>query len=128
LGIHPDGYVVGVTLVRRDIPALPDLVFATAAEASRLAEWLPEPYEVVGQNDDLLILRSNGTLFQVRVTADLEQLTLRWEALAHDCTGTLRVDPLGAGNSVAQLDTDRADPERLLEALAKEVERAFPRP
>ncbi|NUT97899.1 MAG: hypothetical protein HOY78_38390, partial [Saccharothrix sp.] len=42
--------------------------------------------------------------------------------------GSLTVSPLGAGRSVAELEVEPEDPEfaeRLLDALAKEVEVAF---
>ncbi|WP_433262329.1 hypothetical protein ACQPZF_29155 [Actinosynnema sp. CS-041913] len=115
--------------MRRDIPALPDLVFATAAEPQRLADWLPPPLELVGLNDDILILRQDSRLTQIRLTADLDHLILSWTALAdRECAGALRVSPLGAGRSVAELELDHPDETlatRLLEALANEVEQAF---
>ncbi|MBB5956810.1 hypothetical protein FHS29_003403 [Saccharothrix tamanrassetensis] len=115
--------------MRRDIPALPDLVFATAAEPQRLAGWLPPPLELVGINDDVLILREDSRLVQVRLAADLDHLVLSWTPLADlPCTGTLRVSPLGAGRSVAELEVHHPDETlaaRLLEALAKEVEATF---
>ncbi|GAA1339758.1 hypothetical protein GCM10009660_24280 [Catellatospora bangladeshensis] len=115
--------------VRRDIPALPDLVFATAAEPQKLAEWLPEPLELVGINDDVLILRQDARLTQVRLTADLDRLVLSWSALAdRSCAGALQVSPLGAGQSVAELSLDHPDETlaaRLLEALGEQVERTF---
>ncbi|RKT56270.1 hypothetical protein [Saccharothrix australiensis] len=115
--------------MRRDIAALPDLVFATAAEPQKVAGWLPEPWELVGVNDGVLILRAGDRLAQVRLTADLDRLVLSWTALADDgCTGSLRVSPLGAGQSVAELELDHSDETlaaRLLEALADGVEATF---
>ncbi|MFD1151492.1 hypothetical protein [Saccharothrix hoggarensis] len=112
---------------RRDIPALPDLVFNAAADPSRLAAWLPEPYEVVGRTDDVLLLRADGGPRQVQLAADYDQLLLTWEPLAdHGCRGTLRVSLAGAAGSVAELHVDECPddrlPERMLEALANEVE------
>ncbi|MEJ2858332.1 MULTISPECIES: SRPBCC family protein [unclassified Saccharothrix] len=118
-----------MTTHRRDIPALPDLVFAAAVEPQRLAEWLPPPLDVVGLADDILILRHQGRLTQVRLSADLDHLRLAWEFLADPTRrGSLTVSPLGAGRSVAELEVEPDDPEfaeRLLDALAKEVEVAF---
>ncbi|MEU5695647.1 hypothetical protein [Actinosynnema sp. NPDC020468] len=114
--------------VRRDIPALPDLVFATAAEPARLAEWLPEPLTLVGLNDDVLILRWHDEPHQIRVTADLDRLRLDWHALADErCRGSLEVALVGAAGSVAILEMTGPDDlaATLLEALAKEVERTF---
>ncbi|MEU4801053.1 hypothetical protein [Actinosynnema sp. NPDC023587] len=106
---------------------MPDLVFATAAEPGRLADWLPEPLELVGVNDDVLILRCGERLAQVRVAVDLDLLRLSWTPLADDGDGgTLRVSPLGVGKSVAELDhPDEELAARLLEALAAEVEATF---
>ncbi|MEV0680863.1 hypothetical protein AB0I60_30550 [Actinosynnema sp. NPDC050436] len=114
--------------VRRNIPALPDLVFATAAEPGRLADWLPEPLDLVGVNDEVLILRYDGRLTQVRVVADLDLLRLSWVPLADHGFGiTLRVSPLGVGKSVAELECpDEHLADRLLDALASEVQAAFP--
>ncbi|MEU6149781.1 hypothetical protein ABZ816_07255 [Actinosynnema sp. NPDC047251] len=113
--------------MRRDIPALPDLVFATAAEPVRLADWLPRPLELVGVNDDVLILRHGERLCQVRATVDLDLLRLSWTPLADDgCAGTLRVSPRGVGRSVVELDhEDEELAGRLLDALAEQVEATF---
>lgn len=112
---------------RRDVPALPDLVFNAAADPTRLAAWLPAPYRVVGRTDDVLILREHGSPHQVRLGADYDRLLLTWEPLAdHGCRGVLRVSLAGVASSVAELQVDGcADdqfPSRLLEALANEVE------
>lgn len=114
--------------MRRDIPALPDLVFATALEPERLATWLPAPLELVGVNDDVLILRHGGRLTQVRVTGDVDHLTLNWTPLADDggATVVLRLSLLGADRTAAELDhPDEAFATRLLDALANGVENAF---
>ncbi|MFE2754191.1 hypothetical protein ACFXGA_19565 [Actinosynnema sp. NPDC059335] len=113
---------------RRDVPALPDLVFAAAADPARLASWLPDPYEVVGRSDDVLILRKHDEPLQVALAADYDLLLLTWTPLAgHGCRGELRVSLAGAAGSVAELRVDDcADdqlPARMLEALANEVER-----
>ncbi|GGP84368.1 hypothetical protein [Saccharothrix coeruleofusca] len=114
---------------RRDIAALPDLVFATAAEPERLASWLPEPLGVLGRNDDVLILSCHDKPRQYRLAADFDRLLLVFQPLAEDgCGARLRVELAGAAGSVAELELDRPDGElaaRLLEALGKEVERAF---
>jgi hypothetical protein len=112
---------------RRDVPALPDLVFNAAADPARLASWLPDPYQVVGRTDDVLILRANGEPHQVSLAADYDQLLLTWEPLAgHGCRGELRVSLAGVAGSVAELQVDDCPddqlPSRLLEALANEVE------
>ncbi|WP_309112317.1 SRPBCC family protein [Saccharothrix sp.] len=119
-----------MTTHRRDIPALPDLVFAAAVEPQRLADWLPPPLDVVGlAEDDILILRHQGRLTQVRLAADFDHLRLTWESLADPTRrGALTVSPLGAGHSVAELEVEPDDQEfagRLLDALAKEVEATF---
>ena len=112
---------------RRDVPALPDLVFNAAVDPARLASWLPAPYGVVGRTDDVLILRRHDEQRQVQLAADYDQLLLTWEPLAdHGCRGELRVSLAGVAGSVAELQLDGcADdqlPARLLEALANEVE------
>lgn len=112
---------------RRDVPALPDLVFNAAADPSRLASWLPGPYQVVGRNDDVLIMRHHEEPHQVRLAADYDRLLLTWEPLAdHGCRGSLRVSLAGVAGSVAELDVEDCPddqlPARLLEALANEVE------
>jgi hypothetical protein len=118
----------GVTIhARRDVPALPDLVFNAAADPARLASWLPDPYEVVGRTDDVLILRRHREPHQVRLAADYDRLLLTWEPLAdHGCRGALRVSLVGVAGSVAELEVDDCPddqfPARLLEALANEVE------
>ncbi|WP_367138084.1 hypothetical protein [Saccharothrix sp. HUAS TT1] len=114
--------------VRRAVPALPDLVFAAAADPSRLASWLPEPYRVVGRADDVLILRAHDEPRQVSLAADYDRLLLTWEPLAaHGCRGALRVSLAGVAGSVAELEVDDCPdeglPARLLEALGTEVER-----
>ncbi|GAA3857132.1 hypothetical protein GCM10022243_23150 [Saccharothrix violaceirubra] len=118
--------------VRRDIPALPDLVFATVAEPARLTDWLPEPLSVVGlARADILILSRHGTPFQLRLTADPDRLRLEWTALADPaCTGRLQVALAGTTGSVAELRLacPRAPDSfaaTLLEALGAEVERTF---
>ncbi|WP_148088991.1 hypothetical protein [Saccharothrix texasensis] len=113
---------------RRDVPALPDLVFAAAADPARLASWLPDPYQVVGRTDDVLILRAEDGPHQVGLAADYDRLLLAWTPLAgHGCRGELRVSLVGAAGSVAELQVDGCPdeqfPSRLLEALANEVER-----
>ncbi|WP_461123009.1 hypothetical protein [Saccharothrix stipae] len=113
---------------RRDVPALPDLVFNAAADPVRLASWLPRPYQVIGRSDDVLILRAHDEPHQVSLAADYDQLLLTWEPLAdHGCRGRLRVSLAGAAGSVAELRVDDCPddqlPARLLEALANEVER-----
>jgi hypothetical protein len=113
---------------RRDVPALPDLVFAAAADPARLASWLPEPYEVVGRNDDVLIVREGGEPRQLNLAADYDRLLLTWEPLAeHGCRGELRVSLSGVAGSVAELRVDDCPdeqfPARVLEALAGDVER-----
>ncbi|MGM1061840.1 SRPBCC family protein [Saccharothrix sp. Mg75] len=114
---------------RRDIPALPDLVFNAAADPSRLASWLPGPHEVVGRTDDVLILRDGegDGQRQVQLAVDYDQLLLTWEPLADEgCRGELRVSLAGAAGSVAELRVDDCADEqfaaRFLEALADEVE------
>jgi hypothetical protein len=112
---------------RRDVPALPDLVFNAAADPVRLASWLPAPYQVVGRTDDVLILRRHDEQRQVQLAADYDQLLLTWESLAdHGCRGALRVSLAGVASSVAELQLDGCPddqlPARLLEALANEVE------
>ncbi|MDQ2585565.1 SRPBCC family protein [Saccharothrix yanglingensis] len=116
---------------RRDVPALPDLVFNAAADPSRLASWLPGPHEVVGRSDDVLILRGGGSVDegqrQVQLAADYDRLLLTWEPLADEgCRGELRVSLAGAAGSVAELTVDGCPDEqfaaRFLEALANEVE------
>jgi hypothetical protein len=112
---------------RRDVPALPDLVFNAAADPVRLASWLPQPYQVIGRSDDVLILRAHDEPHQVSLAADYDQLLLTWEPLAgHGCRGRLRVSLAGAAGSVAELRVDDCPddqlPSRLLEALANEVE------
>ncbi|ONI90899.1 hypothetical protein ALI22I_10695 [Saccharothrix sp. ALI-22-I] len=112
---------------RRDVPALPDLVFNAAADPARLAAWLPAPYQVVGRADDVLILRQHEEPYQVSLAADYDRLLLTWKPLAdHGCRGVLRVSLAGVAGSVAELQMDGcADdqlPSRLLEALANEVE------
>ncbi|CAL9406422.1 hypothetical protein SUDANB95_01561 [Actinosynnema sp. ALI-1.44] len=118
-----------MTTHRRDIPALPDLVFAAAVEPQRLADWLPPPLDVVGLAEDILILRDDGRLTQVRLAADFDHLRLTWESLADPTRrGSLTVNPLGVGHSVAELEVEPDDEEfagRLLDALAKEVEATF---
>lgn len=109
------------------MPALPDLVFAAAADPVRLASWLPDPYQVVGRSDDVLILRAHDAPHQVSLAADYDQLLLTWAPLAgHGCRGELRVSLAGAAGSVAELRVDDCPdqqlPARLLEALAEEVE------
>ncbi|MCC8249482.1 hypothetical protein [Saccharothrix luteola] len=113
---------------RRDVPALPDLVFNAAADPVRLASWLPDPYQVVGRTDDVLILRANDEPHQVSLAADYDQLLLTWTPLAeHGCRGELRVSLAGVAGSVAELRVDDCPddqfPSRLLEALGNEVER-----
>ncbi|QFZ19148.1 SRPBCC family protein [Saccharothrix syringae] len=112
---------------RRDVPALPDLVFNAAADPSRLAAWLPAPYEVVGRNNDTLILHENGEPRQLNLAADYDRLLLTWEPLAdHGCRGHLQVSLSGVAASVVELQVDDCPddqlPARLLEALANEVE------
>jgi hypothetical protein len=112
---------------RRDVPALPDLVFNAAADPARLASWLPAPYQVVGRTDDVLILRRHDEQRQVQLAADYDRLLLTWEPLAdHGCRGALRVSLAGVASSVAELQLDGCPddqfPARLLEALANEVE------
>ncbi|MFC6092649.1 hypothetical protein Q5530_36585 [Saccharothrix sp. BKS2] len=112
---------------RRDVPALPDLVFNAAADPSRLASWLPEPYQVVGRNGDVLILREEDDPRQLNLAADYDRLLLTWEPLSgHGCRGELRVSLSGVAASVVELSVDDcADeqfPARMLEALAGEVE------
>ncbi|WP_447003033.1 hypothetical protein ACRAKI_25425 [Saccharothrix isguenensis] len=113
--------------VRRDVPALPDLVFNAAADPVRLASWLPAPYQVVGRTDDVLILRRHQEQMQVQLAADYDRLLLTWEPLAdHGCRGCLHVSLAGVGGSVAELEVDGCPdehlPARFLEALANEVE------
>jgi hypothetical protein len=118
----------GVTIhARRDVPALPDLVFNAAADPARLAAWLPSPYQVIGRSDDVLILREHDAPHQVSLAADYDRLLLTWEPLAgHGCRGELRVSLVGAAGSVAEISVDDCPddqlPARLLEALANEVE------
>ncbi|MFE9748875.1 SRPBCC family protein [Saccharothrix saharensis] len=112
---------------RRDVPALPDLVFNAAADPARLASWLPEPYRVVGRSDDVLILRAHDGPHQVSLAADYDRLLLTWSPLAgRGCRGDLRVSLAGAAGSVAELRVDDCPdeqlPARMLEALANEVE------
>ncbi|MFJ6675803.1 SRPBCC family protein [Actinosynnema sp. NPDC091369] len=112
---------------RRDVPALPDLVFNAAADPARLASWLPDPYQVVGRSDDVLILRAHDGPHQVSLAADYDQLLLTWSPLAdRGCRGELRVSLAGAAGSVAELRVDGCPdeqlPSRMLEALAHEVE------
>jgi hypothetical protein len=113
---------------RRDVPALPDLVFAAAADPARLATWLPEPYQVVGRNEDVLILREDGEPRQFHLAADYDRLLLTWEPLAErGCRGELEVSLSGVAASVVELRVDGCPdeqfPARLLESLAGEVER-----
>ncbi|ATE56185.1 MULTISPECIES: hypothetical protein [Actinosynnema] len=120
-------------LVRGEVGALPDLVFAAAAEPPRLAEWLPEPLAVVGVNGDVLIVSVAGRPRQFRVLADFDRLELTWEPLAEGGPGArLRAELAGVGGSVVQLELDCdgvPDGElgelaaRLLVALGKSVER-----
>jgi hypothetical protein len=112
---------------RRDVPALPDLVFNAAADPARLASWLPDPYQVVGRSDDVLILRAQDGPHQVSLAADYDRLLLTWSPLAdRGCRGELRVSLAGAAGSVAELSVDDCPdeqlPARMLEALANEVE------
>lgn len=113
---------------RRDVPALPDLVFNAAADPARLAAWLPAPYEVVGRTEDVLIIRGHDEPRQLQLAADYDRLLLTWEPLAdHGCSGALRVSLAGVAGSVAELRVDGCPddqlPARLLEALGNEVER-----
>lgn len=124
----PPGIPVAVSIhARRDVPALPDLVFNAAADPARLAAWLPEPYEVVGRNGDVLIVREGDEPRQLRLAADYDRLLLTWEPLSgHGCRGELEVSLAGVAASVVELRVDDCPderfPARMLESLAGEVE------